>query len=103
MSVCPNLGQHTPHPTGYLGHSAWAEQMILTHDQRECSGCNRPEIWEPIDPAVLHAPAIADSDCSRCGTYYAEGALIRTDGDRGWIASGCCPLAETKVQSGETR
>lgn len=90
-ATCLNQAAHTPHPTTYLGHSAWAEQMLLTHDQHPCPACGVWAVWLRKPGVDRSAPAIADGNCSRCGTYYAEGALIRTDGNGGWIASACCP------------
>ncbi|MFI2663364.1 hypothetical protein [Micromonospora carbonacea] len=44
---CPNAGQHMPHPTGYIDHSDWADQMMETHDQQQCPGCGGWHIWVP--------------------------------------------------------
>lgn len=96
IKPCPNETQHARHPSSYIGHSCWAEQMLLTHRQRVCKGCGGWEIWEPIDPEKLSAPAIVDGECSRCRTYYDEGALIRTDGNGDWIALTCCPPTTTE-------
>ncbi len=87
---CPDAAQHAPHPKKYIAHGEWADQMLLTHTQRECPGCGRWEVWVPIAPANLYAPAVADKDCTSCGAYIAEGAPIRTDGRGGWIGE-CCP------------
>ena len=92
--TCPDQAKHTPHPTGYISHAAWAGQMLLTHRPRECPGCGACAIWEPKDPAVLSAPAIAGNHCTRCGRYYPEGASIRTDDQGGWIASCCAVVAD---------
>lgn len=92
--ACPNQAKHTLHPSGYLWHSEWAEQLLLTHDQRECPGCGTWSVWE-VQAGVtdLVRPALYSGDCSGCGGYYAEGALIRTDGAGGWVAA-CCPETE---------
>ncbi|MFF3443614.1 hypothetical protein [Streptosporangium sp. NPDC002721] len=88
-TACPDAARHTVHPTGYISHSLWAEQMLLTHTQRSCPGCGWPEIWEP-NTGDLAAPALVDDACSGCGTYYPPGTPIRTDGAGGWMAA-CCP------------
>jgi len=49
---CPNVGQHTPEPPGYLQWFDWAEEMAKTHEQRQCPGCERWSIWEPIGSSV---------------------------------------------------
>lgn len=89
---CPDAARHTPHPSGYVSHGMWAEQMLQTHVQRVCSGCGRLEIWiprTPHDPASLYAPAIADQPCTGCGTWIAEGAPMATDGQCGWLCTRC--------------
>jgi hypothetical protein len=42
---CPNASQHTPHPSGYIQHSDWAEGMLKTHTQQRCQGCGKWNIW----------------------------------------------------------
>lgn len=54
------------------------------------------EATEAREGAGAGIPAILDGECSKCRTYYAEGALIRTDGNCGWIGP-CCP-AETTTE-----
>lgn len=44
---CPNADLHTPQPKGYVALSNWADEMLETHDQEECSGCGRLYIWVP--------------------------------------------------------
>lgn len=45
---CPLREQHTPHPTGYLAHADWAEEMMrLGWRQARCAGCHRWSIWLP--------------------------------------------------------
>jgi hypothetical protein len=44
---CPNADQHTPHPSGYVQHSNWAEEMLKTHTQQPCKGCGKWAIWTP--------------------------------------------------------
>lgn len=48
---CPNAVQHTPHPQGYNDHSRWADEMLKTHDQQQCRGCGRWNIWTPREQA----------------------------------------------------
>ena len=86
---CPDAARHTPHPTGYIGHSCWAEQMLQTHVQRVCSGCGGWEIWIPKDPANQYSPAIADQPCANCSNWIAEGQPMRTNGDCGWLCTRC--------------
>lgn len=50
--TCPNAAEHTEHPRGYLEHGEWAEEMLKTHRQVKCKGCNLWEIWVP----KLHGP-----------------------------------------------
>jgi hypothetical protein len=44
---CPDADQHTEALTGYHEWDAWAEEMVKTHRQVRCPGCNRWLIWEP--------------------------------------------------------
>lgn len=44
---CPQSALHTPHPTSYLAHAAWADEMLKTHRQKRCPGCGLWAIWEP--------------------------------------------------------
>jgi hypothetical protein len=43
----PDCEPHTPHPAAYVAHSDWADQMMQTHNQRQCRGCGLWLIWEP--------------------------------------------------------
>lgn len=44
---CPNKENHTKHPDGYLEYANWAEEMMKTHYQVKCPGCDLYEIWLP--------------------------------------------------------
>ncbi len=46
-SDCPNNAAHEPWPTGYVAASAYADQMMKTHDQSRCPECGRWKIWTP--------------------------------------------------------
>jgi len=37
--------QHTPHPSGYLQFSNWAEEMSKTHRQERCPICGLWAVW----------------------------------------------------------
>lgn len=42
---CPNKENHTPHPTGYVEKSLWADEMSKTHDCKRCEECGLWAIW----------------------------------------------------------
>lgn len=44
---CPNAGEHTVQPEGYVHWHLWAKEMARTHKQLKCPGCGLFEIWEP--------------------------------------------------------
>lgn len=44
---CPNVAQHEPWPRGYCESSEYADKMMETHDQSQCSGCGMWLIWTP--------------------------------------------------------
>lgn len=46
-AACPQQHLHAPHPTGYLAHAAWAEEMLKTHGQQQCPGCGLWAVWVP--------------------------------------------------------
>jgi hypothetical protein len=54
-ATCPRVESHTPHPEGYLAHSEWAEKMLKTHRQVQCSECGLWTIWVPLDAEALRA------------------------------------------------
>jgi hypothetical protein len=58
-ATTPECEPHTPHPSGYVAHSEWADLMMETHDQRQCRGCGLWMIWEP-------KPSPGGSDGSQC-------------------------------------
>jgi hypothetical protein len=43
--LCPDVKKHTLHPKNYLGHAAWADEMLKTHDQTQCPTCGFWAIW----------------------------------------------------------
>jgi hypothetical protein len=43
----PECEPHTPHPTGYIARSDWADLMMKTRRVRKCKGCGKYQIWEP--------------------------------------------------------
>lgn len=43
----PRCGQYVG-PDGYVNHAEWAEDMLRTHEQRQCPGCERWTIWLPL-------------------------------------------------------
>lgn len=43
---CPNQDNHTVHPTGYVQHANWAEEVMKTHVQKQCPKCGLWVIWE---------------------------------------------------------
>lgn len=47
MSECPNVANHTPCPEGYIAWHDWAQEMMKTHKQVKCFGCDRFSIWVP--------------------------------------------------------
>jgi hypothetical protein len=48
---CPNRANHTPCPTGYLQRYEWAQEMLKTHGQVQCPGCELWAIWVPKSDA----------------------------------------------------
>lgn len=44
---CPNNDAHEPWPKGFLASMAYADEMLQTHDQSQCTGCGRWVIWTP--------------------------------------------------------
>ena len=46
---CPKGSAHTDCPPGYSPWFAWAEEKAKTHYQVRCEGCQRFEIWVPIE------------------------------------------------------
>jgi len=42
----PDCEPHTPHPSSYVAHSDWADEMMKTHDVRRCKGCGKYQVWE---------------------------------------------------------
>ncbi len=42
---CPDASKHTPCPERYLEWHEWAETMIKTHRQTQCSTCRYWVIW----------------------------------------------------------
>jgi hypothetical protein len=77
-----------------VAYSYWADQMMLTHRQRVCPGCGLLAIWVP-QPGIAHLtrPAVDEGNCSWCGEWFDEGALIRTDNQGGWVGE-CCMAGE---------
>lgn len=50
---CSNADAHTPYPGGkheYIGHEAWAMEMLKTHVQTQCPDCKLWAIWTPKKP-----------------------------------------------------
>ena len=54
--VCPRVADHTPTPTGYPAHAAWADAMHKTHWQHRCGGCGLFAIWTPRVPDTPPLP-----------------------------------------------
>lgn len=46
-SACPNSAAHEPWPKGYLAGSAYADEMMATHEQSQCPECGLWKIWTP--------------------------------------------------------
>jgi hypothetical protein len=46
--TCPNASEHTPVPRGYLDWHEWAEEKAKTHTPKQCPGCGRWLLHEPI-------------------------------------------------------
>lgn len=44
---CPDADKHTPHPSGYLAHFEWAQEMKETHRQTRCPTCGFWTVWVP--------------------------------------------------------
>ena len=44
---CPNAINHTPGPEGYIARLEWGQEMMKTHKQVKCLGCNLWAIWVP--------------------------------------------------------
>lgn len=44
---CPNEADHVDGPEGYLAWHEWAEEMMKTHRQTRCRGCNLWKVWTP--------------------------------------------------------
>jgi hypothetical protein len=55
---CPNADQHTDQPRAYVAASLWAEEMLRTHHQLRCPGCDLWAIWVPT-PGAPDLPPVA--------------------------------------------
>jgi hypothetical protein len=46
---CPNAAAHTPHPTGYVANSVWADEMLARGwEPGWCGGgCRKWNVWTP--------------------------------------------------------
>jgi hypothetical protein len=44
---CPDVGTHTPAPSGQLQWASWAEVKNKTHVQQQCPTCHLWTIWVP--------------------------------------------------------
>ena len=45
---------HTPHPSSYLAHAAWADEMLKTHRQARCAWCGLWAVWIPKDRKITN-------------------------------------------------
>lgn len=91
-TACPNVADHTPHPTGYVSHSAWAADAMAVADQRICAGCERWAIWVPRRQDLRIAVNWPPSTCD-WGSCDGEGAAERLNPDTGeWL-----PVCRTHV------
>lgn len=86
---CPRRDLHTPEPEQW-GRQIWAEQMLRTHNQTRCPGCQLYLVWQPRRGAPKLPPigyrldhntcGCCDGDDTRCRcTFHAEAvqALVR--------------------------
>lgn len=71
---CPRADLHTPHPHGYVAEAVWAEEMLLTHHQERCPGCNLWAIWVPTDGAPTLPPIDYRLDHKECPACKCGGA-----------------------------
>ena len=46
-ATTPECEPHEPSPTGYVESSEWADEMMKSHVQRQCKGCDLWLIWMP--------------------------------------------------------
>jgi hypothetical protein len=60
-ATTPECEPHTPMPSGYVARSEWADQMMQTHDQRQCRGCGLRMIWEPKENDSAPAGAVQEN------------------------------------------
>jgi hypothetical protein len=42
---CPKRADHWEHPSNYMAHGEWAEELMKTHRQVRCTGCGLYAIW----------------------------------------------------------
>jgi hypothetical protein len=46
FAFCLDADKHTPHPTMYLKHHRWMDEMRKTHTVTQCNTCGRWAIWK---------------------------------------------------------
>ncbi len=73
---CPNEANHTPHPTGYISNSNWADDAMVVADQKRCDGCGLFAIWVPKRPDLRIAVNWPPTDCD-WGGCDEEGVAER--------------------------
>lgn len=64
---CSTSEKHTPHPKRQFAHEAWAMEMLRTHKQIRCPGCNLWKIWVPLPDAPELPPVEYRVDHKDCG------------------------------------
>jgi len=69
---CPTPEKHTPHPKRQFAHAAWAEEMLRTHKQTRCPGCNLWAIWVRLPEAPDLPPVEYRIDHKECGCCNGE-------------------------------
>ena len=50
LRECPNRGNHTEGPDGYIAHIEWSERQAETHEVLPCPGCGLWVLWVPKEP-----------------------------------------------------
>ncbi len=72
-TICTNIKNHTPQPTGYVGWHQWAEEMSETHEQVTCPRCGFHEIWIPVmQERIAFSTSHFKDPCIECGTPHND-------------------------------
>lgn len=76
LPPCPDAAGHTPHPTGYVANSNWADDAMVVADVEKCAGCDLFEVWVPKRPDLRIAVDWPPPDCD-WGNCDQEGVAER--------------------------